>query len=177
MLHFEQKLHKKENVQLKMEIPGILPNGDTKNLKILIDTGAQANLVRSGLISRHLFRGAPKVLRFVTANGQKLEGCEHVADVALQFSSVEESGRRPQTFEFPTTFYEAAIRVDAILSYPWLLENRLGVIPHRRALIMDPENALLTGLYYTTHKYKKKKVRPAPLGGRSTGSQPKEKNG
>ena len=169
---------KNDKVQLIMELPTILPNGEIKNLKVLIDTGAQANLVRTGLISQHLFQGAPKILRFVTASGQRLEGGEHVVNVQLQFSSIEETGKKSRTFVFPTTFYEAAIKVDAILSYPWLLENKVGVIPHRRALAVEyPEPALLTGLHWSTQKNQKKKVRPTPTEGGSTGSPQIIKNG
>ena len=41
---------------------------------------------------------------------------------------------------FKGDFYEAAIEMDMILSYPWLRENRLGVFPHRNALAMDEPN-------------------------------------
>ena len=72
-------------MQLIMEIPAVLPNGERKNLKMLIDTGAQANLVRVGLISSHLFVGASKILRFITANGQRMEGGERTVDLQLEF--------------------------------------------------------------------------------------------
>ena len=72
-------------VQLVMEVPTILPNGEKKSLKILIDTGAQANLVRTGLIPGHLFYGAPKVLRLITASGQVMDGGHRVVDVELEF--------------------------------------------------------------------------------------------
>ena len=35
-----------QNLQLMMKIPVTLPNGDTQTLRILVDTGAEANLVR-----------------------------------------------------------------------------------------------------------------------------------
>ena len=44
-------------------------------------------------------------------------------------------------------FYEADIKVDAILSYPWLVQNKIGVLPHRKALVTDlPDFVLLYGL-------------------------------
>ena len=56
------------------------------------------------------------------------------------------------------TFYEAAIQVDAILAYPWMKVNEIGVFPHKRALALDfPELVLLYGLV--------SRGRPAPRGG------------
>ena len=79
------------------------------------------------------------------------------------------------------TFYEAEIKVDAIISYPWLLENKLGVIPHRRALVMeDPEVALLTGLYYSLPNKEKNGGKSPREGGRpgtNYGKKGKEKIG
>ena len=34
-------------------------------------------------------------------------------------------------------FYEADIQVDSILSYPWLVQNKIGVLTHRRAVVTD----------------------------------------
>ena len=89
-----------------------------------------------------------------------------MVDIRLQFSSIEGIKDRPQIYERMATFYEAEIKVDAIISYPWLLENKLGVIPHRRALVMeDPEVALLTGLYYSLPNKEKKWWKISPGGG------------
>ena len=43
-------------------------------------------------------------------------------------------------------FYEADIKVDAILSFPWLFENRIGIFPHLKCLaVLEPELSLLFG--------------------------------
>ena len=137
-----------------------------RNLKILIDTGAQVNLVRSGLISGHLFQGATKIVRLVTASGTVLPGGERTVDLQLKFSSVEEPGVRSRTFVYPTTFYEAAIKVDAILSYPWLLENEVGVMPHKRALAVEyPEPTLLSGGMDNRANFQKKRSKNSPRRG------------
>ena len=63
-------------------------------------------------------------------------------------------------------FYEAAIQVDAILAYPWMRENEIGVFPHKRALALDfPELVLLYGLVC--------RGRPAPRGGGTHSKQKK----
>jgi len=136
-----------DKVQLVMEIPAVLPNGETKNLRILIDTGAQANLVRTGLIPRHLFYGAPRVLKLITASGQRMEGGERVVDVNLEFSMEKNGHQQEEKVQFPTTFYEAAIKMDAILSYPWMEQRKIGVFPHKRALIAElPDPTYLYGI-------------------------------
>ena len=63
-----------QNLQLMMKLPVFLPNGDSQLLKILVDTGAEANLVRINLLPNHLFFSAPKPLNFIAANGQRLGG-------------------------------------------------------------------------------------------------------
>jgi hypothetical protein len=48
---------------------------------------------------------------------------------------------------FDVTFWEAEIEVDAILSHPWLFENKIGVFPHHNALAVDrPKFTLLYGI-------------------------------
>ena len=48
--------------------------GFEQQLKVLVDTGAEANLVCKGLLSDTLMRNAREPLSFVTANEQPLEG-------------------------------------------------------------------------------------------------------
>ena len=43
-----------------------LPNGDFLPLKILVDTGAQVNLVRRDLVPRQDWRPAPNPVRLIT---------------------------------------------------------------------------------------------------------------
>ena len=49
-------------------------------------------------------------------------------------------------FETEGLFYKADIKIDIILSHPWLVEKTLGVIPHLKALTaLDLELAILQG--------------------------------
>ena len=54
---------------------------------------------------------------------------------------------------YEATFWEADIEIDAILSHSWLLENKIGVFPHHKALALDASNLRL--LYGIKHKEKK----------------------
>jgi hypothetical protein len=58
-------------------------------------------------------------------------------------------------------FYEADIRVDAILAFPWMVRNQIGVFPHLKALaLLEPEFQLLLGV----HKDRRWET-PYPKGG------------
>ena len=138
---------KAENTQLVMEIPVRMANGEILVMKALIDTGAEANLVRTGFFPRHMFFGAEKPLKLVTASGHRMEGGDRTIDTQLEFSAYTSESQALGQIILGAKFYEAAIQVDAILAYPWLRENEIGVFPHKKALAMDfPELILLFGL-------------------------------
>ena len=112
-----------------------------------MDTGAQVNLIRKDMMPSWLFRDAEEKLNLRTANGQKLDGGEKEICLSLGFRQVIQGEAMPELFWSPAVFYEADIRVDAILSYPWLVRNKIGVFPHLRALALaEPEISLLLGL-------------------------------
>jgi len=67
--------------------------------------------------------------------------------VILKFQLEKNDEVQPEGVDIETEFYEANIRVDAILSYPWLAQVKLGIFPHHRALVLDnPELSFLFGL-------------------------------
>ena len=66
-----------------MLISAFLPDGSEQEVKVLIDTGAQANLIRKGLISEGCLKEASQRLNLRTANGQKLEGGERNVEVCF----------------------------------------------------------------------------------------------
>ena len=61
-------------LQLVLELKAELEGGERRNLKVLIDTGAEANLIRTGLVPKRFTRPAHKVLELVAVNGQVLQG-------------------------------------------------------------------------------------------------------
>ena len=93
-------------------------------------------------------------MKLLTANGQRLAGGTRVIETVLAFTQ-EKNGMRQKEKKFcDAEFYEADIQVDAILSYPWLVQNKIGVLPHRRALVTDlPDFVLLYGLGENKSKY------------------------
>jgi hypothetical protein len=93
------------------------------------------------------FFTAARILKFLTANGQRLAGGTRIIETTLGFTQEKNGMRQKEKWYCNAEFYEADIKVDAILSYPWLVQNKIGVLPHRRALITDlPDFVLLYGL-------------------------------
>ena len=136
-----------EELQLVMEVSSILPDGKECILKILIDTGAQANLVRKGLISDFFMRDAAEKLSLRTANGQCMEGGEREVELDLGFRQIARGELLPEPRRLKAIFYEADIRIDAILSFPWLVSNELGVFPHLKTLAStEPDFVMLCGI-------------------------------
>ena len=132
--------------QLLMNIQVELPNGVVQKLDILVDTGAEANLVKLNRLPRHLTYAAGRPLKFVTASGQHLDGGATCVDLTLEFMQVVAGEVLPDLLRREATFYEADIKVDAILSYPWMSKNPIGVLPHLEAMALEePKLILLFG--------------------------------
>ena len=134
-------------LQLVLELKTELEGGERRNLKVLVDTGAEANLIRTGLVPKRFTRPAHKVLELVAVNGQVLQGGKTTADVKVYFTQEVNGEIQGKELDFNVTFWEADIEVDAILSHPWLFENKIGVFPHHKALAVDrPRFTLLYGI-------------------------------
>ena len=58
-------------MQLIMKIQTELPNGQVEFINVLVDTGAEANLVKIGKMPRHLVYAPPKAPQF--CDGQRPE--------------------------------------------------------------------------------------------------------
>ena len=113
----------------------------------MIDTGAQANLIRKDLIPDKFFKEVSERLNLRTANGQIMEGGTRDVDLTLGFRRVMRGELLSDLDYRAASFYEADIRVDAIISYPWLEKNGIGIFPHLKALaVLELEFTLLFGL-------------------------------
>ena len=88
-----------------------------------------------------------------TVNGQSLEGGKTTVNTRLYFTQEMEGEVMGDELVYKATFWEADIEMDAILSHSWLLENKIGVFPHHKALELDSSNLRL--LYGIKHKDKK----------------------
>ena len=137
---------KGDHMQLVLKLLCELPDGRRRILKVLVDTGAEANLIKTGIIPPHLIQAAMERLSFVAANGLKIPGGEREVDLNLAFRQRVNDQDSVHKLWRTAKFYEAQIRVDAILSFPWMTQNKIGVFPHHNALAIDqPAFILLYG--------------------------------
>ena len=83
-----QVTHHKNSTQMVLEVAALHESGDDYLIKILIDTGAEENLVRKGFFPDEYFYSPARPLSFVTANGQPLSGGKKVIDLTLAFREV-----------------------------------------------------------------------------------------
>jgi hypothetical protein len=104
-----------EYLQLLIEMDVILPNESLRRISILVDTGAQANLVRTGLVPFHLTEHALNPVRLMAANSTILSGGNRTVMLTLGFNQVKQGHWMPKPLFFDTEFYTADIEMDAIL--------------------------------------------------------------
>ncbi len=76
-------------MQLLLDIDASLPNGGVLALKILVDTGAQVNLIKEKLVARQFFRSAENPVKLITANNSILDGGFQVVKLGLNFHVME----------------------------------------------------------------------------------------
>jgi hypothetical protein len=128
---------------LKVRTPGGEREGEFHILRALIDTGAEANLIRKGALSSHFFQISDDPIQLITANGQPLEGGSRTVDLQIFLKPYENGQFLTPSLQFSAVCYEADISVDIILSFPWMAEHKIGVFPHHRALVIEKPRLLL----------------------------------
>ena len=104
-------------------------------MQVLIDTGAEANLVRRGLLPARYLQKARNPISLLTADGTHMAGGSKETSLCLCLRTHTEEGQEEGQWCCETSFHEAEIGVDAILSYPWLKGLKVGVFLHIKALV------------------------------------------
>jgi len=82
--------------QLVMQVYAELPSGGGTFLRVLIDTGAEACLIKEGLLTSGEFSHAKERLFLTTANGQRMRGGDKVVKAKLNFAKT--TGKGPDGF-------------------------------------------------------------------------------
>ena len=110
-------------------------NGYTKKLRVLVDTGATINIIKTGIWpSHHIVRAyQPKML--TNANGGHLSGGSSGTVLSLEIPMLTWGEKKLETKSLKGFFYEADIACDAIISYDLLTKHKLGVVPHKNTLV------------------------------------------
>ena len=108
---------------------------NTRKISVLVDTGAQVNLIRRGITFPQFLIPVKRPLKIAMASQAIMAGGEREVYCLLTLMGKEIDVGEDRTLEVPTIFYEADIGVDAILSYEWLAMYDFVVNPNRHALM------------------------------------------
>lgn len=106
-------------------------------LDALVDTGAYSNIVSTRVTRNRPTRVADRPKRFVTANGQDLDGGTHVAKMTLVMKIGKNDTFTGETHAYTAWAHVADITNDLILSYQFLVRNKLIVVPHKGHLLVQ----------------------------------------
>ena len=87
----------KRHHQVMLTMQARHPQGDPMILKVLIDSGAEANLVRYDLFPKSTLKPSPSPLTLVTANGELMGGGRKEITLTLQllYSTPDKESRYP----------------------------------------------------------------------------------
>ena len=125
----------KLNSRLKVGMTMIFPDGSSREITALVDTGAEVNLVRSDLVDPSFFKPSKRPVRLGASNSTRLCGGSNDVELILGMGGVESDNKRALDFRVPFVAYDAAISHDVIISYRWLAENKAIVCPERHGLL------------------------------------------
>ena len=120
-----------------------LHDGSEKGVLALVDTGAEVNLIRRGLIADEYFRESPVPMTFRTADQAIMEGgiMEVPGNLILRATDVDT--KRTEQVKCPIILYDASTGVDIILSYEWLQRSNIDVRCKRHGLeVSRPQGPL-----------------------------------
>ena len=115
--------------------------GNTKFvLNALIDTGAEINVVRKGLIPSEFTHPNNRPITMTAADAAPLSGGKMGVSGIAVLGGTEEDTQTWVEIHCPIHLYEARITAEVILSYSWLANQNLLVNPRRHALYYRDEN-------------------------------------
>ena len=120
-----------------MKLAATSSSGEQVEINVLIDTGAEVNLVRPGLLRDESFRPAKERLKLITVSGSTLAGGVRTTVLEMQLKVVDQTTNIESRHVIGGVFYEAEIDWDAIISFPLLAAAKIGVLPHRRCLLVE----------------------------------------
>ena len=114
-----------EEKQLMIRVP-VVVGGKKRFLNVLVDSGAQCDLIRLGLFGEYL-RSPSRIMRFKMADGSLMRGGSRSIYLGLAFER-EIIDNTPRVWTAKIEFFEAEIGCDAYLSYPTLRRLKLMII-------------------------------------------------
>ena len=107
----------------------------SRRIRALIDTGSEVNLIRTGITSPEYRVPVKRPLRIAIASHAIMPGGDMEVSCILTLTGRDHDTKERRDVEIPTTFYEADIGVEAILSYEWLAMYDFMVNPGMHVLM------------------------------------------
>jgi hypothetical protein len=95
----------------------------------LLDTGAEVNLVRKGLVPSDAFQNSDSPLRILTASGDELDGGDKEVGLEIRFHGLDVDTKTKHMLLTPAKLFEANIEEDVIISYQWMGERDVRIGP------------------------------------------------
>ena len=116
-----------------------------------MDTGADVNIIRRGIIPTHLLRKAEVPITLSTADSSAIQGGKLGVSGLANLRGHERDLKTPTDVQCPIHFYEAVIAAEAILSYGWLGQHNFHIIPRNHCLEFRDENTCvwISGLSFS----------------------------
>ena len=109
-------------------------------VRALVDTGAEVNIIRRGVIPDNFLQKDSHPLTLRGANETKLKGGNLCIRGVCTMEGKAVVGQQPVKIQCALHMYEADISVQAILSYKWLADQNFIVHPRRHGLYFQDEN-------------------------------------
>ena len=112
---------------------------------VLVNTGAQVSLVRTGLFKEEFLQPSRRPVRLKVANGEIMGGGTHEATISMEFWEHERLNRPVLVKRSPLSgnFYVADITdEDMIMGYDFMVANAIGALPHRATLVREDDECL-----------------------------------
>ena len=119
----------------------------SRRIRALIDTGSEVNLIRTGITSPEYRVPVKRPLRIAMASHAIMPGGDMEVSCILTLTGRDHDTKERRDVEMPTSFYEADIGVEAILSYEWLAMYDFMVNPGMHVLMKKSDGP---GIYYVS---------------------------
>ena len=122
------------SVRLTLTLDVYFDEHTHQGIRFLVDTGADINLLRKGLVDPKFLTPAKYPLEITTVSRSPMEGGSLETYAWVYLSGTDQDTREIKVLKCPAQFYEADIGVEGILCYEWLATFDLTLRPHKNCM-------------------------------------------
>ena len=132
-----------KDTKLKVRVQVEWVDGSSKELSVLVDTGAEVNLINPKLMNPDLLVPSTHPVRLGVANSLLLKGGGKEVTMTLTFQGKEMDTGKNMKLCLPVTAYDGEMVCDLILSYGWLAQNDVLINPRRHGLLFQDTSSCI----------------------------------